>query len=180
MEEEKAAAYHDELTRKSEAASRFKQGSGFSSTVTPARGSALPSSSRSSFLSSFVRASSPSKTGESEKNSQLESIQNKLKKSPNTSEVEQSSRVSRRRSWSLEGRISRHRDRRRSRSLSPWDQRREKSGVGTVGKEKNVAIDYAKLIDGFDKMLKRMQRKVRRQDGNSLSLTKMPRLMTRT
>ncbi|PSR95845.1 Zinc finger MYM-type protein [Actinidia chinensis var. chinensis] len=196
MEEEKAAAYYDELTRKGEGAARFKQGLGFSSTshrdsAVPARGSALPSSSRSSFLSSFVRASSPSKTVEPEKQSQLESIQNKLKKAANTSEVEQPSRVSRRRSRSRsrsrEGRGSRHRrrssdryvererererrrrrsrsrsgsngergrrrDRRRSRSLSPRDRRREKFGVGAAGKEKNGAIDYAKLIDGFDKM----------------------------
>ncbi|XP_057465581.1 uncharacterized protein LOC130755224 [Actinidia eriantha] len=192
MEEEKAAAYYDELTRKGEGAARFKQGLGFSSTshrdsTVPARGSALPSSSRSSFLSSFVRASSPSKTVESETQSQLESIQNKLKKAANTSEVEQPSRVSRRRSRSREGRGSRHRrrssdryvererererrrrrsrsrsgsngergrrrERRRSRSLSPRDRRREKIGVGAVGKEKNGAIDYAKLIDGFDKM----------------------------
>ncbi|GFZ07776.1 hypothetical protein Acr_19g0007130 [Actinidia rufa] len=164
MEEEKAAAYYDELTRKGEGAARFKQGLGFSSTshrdsAVPARGSALPSSSRSSFLSSFVRASSPSETVEYEKQSQLESIQTKLKKAANTSEVEQPSRVSRRRSRSRsrEGRGSRHRrrssDRRRSRSLSPRDRRREKIGVGAVGKEKNGAIDYAKLIDGFDKMV---------------------------
>uniref|UniRef100_A0A3Q7J732 Uncharacterized protein n=1 Tax=Solanum lycopersicum TaxID=4081 RepID=A0A3Q7J732_SOLLC len=44
MEEEKAAAYYDELTRKGEGAARFKQGLGFSSTsndAVPIRGSAL-------------------------------------------------------------------------------------------------------------------------------------------
>ncbi|GMP33617.1 hypothetical protein CsSME_00006857 [Camellia sinensis var. sinensis] len=66
MEEEKAAEYYNELVRKGEGAARFKQGLGFSSTTTkhnvvPARGSALPSSSASSFLSSFVKASSPTK-----------------------------------------------------------------------------------------------------------------------
>ncbi|KAL3352221.1 hypothetical protein AABB24_020336, partial [Solanum stoloniferum] len=83
MEEEKAAAYYDELTRKGEGAARFKQGLGFSSTsndAVPIRGSALVSSS--SFLSSFVRASSPSKTTEFEKQAQVQTIQNKLKKKP--------------------------------------------------------------------------------------------------
>ncbi|MCD7447086.1 hypothetical protein HAX54_023115 [Datura stramonium] len=89
MEEEKAAAYYDELTRKGQGAARFKQGLGFSSTsnnignsndAVPTRGSALVSSS--SFMSSFVRASSPSKTTEVEKHAQLQTIQNKLKKKP--------------------------------------------------------------------------------------------------
>ncbi|XP_059288240.1 uncharacterized protein LOC132041557 [Lycium ferocissimum] len=85
MEEEKAAAYYDELTRKGEGAARFKQGLGFSSSsnsndAVPNRGSALASSS--SFLSSFVRASSPSKTTQFEKQAQLQTIQNKLKKKP--------------------------------------------------------------------------------------------------
>ncbi|XP_060172525.1 uncharacterized protein LOC132603460 isoform X2 [Lycium barbarum] len=85
MEEEKAAAYYDELTRKGEGAARFKQGLGFSSSsnsndAVPTRGSAL--ASFSSFLSSFVRASSPSKTTQFEKQAQLQTIQNKLKKKP--------------------------------------------------------------------------------------------------
>ncbi|PHU15301.1 hypothetical protein BC332_16506 [Capsicum chinense] len=98
MEEEKAAAYYDELTRKGEGAARFKQGLGFSSVsgnsndVVPARGSALVSSS--SFLSSFVRASSPSKTTEFEKQGQLQTIKNKLKKKPKDYDNGLSSRVS--------------------------------------------------------------------------------------
>ncbi|XP_054822034.1 uncharacterized protein LOC129320548 isoform X2 [Prosopis cineraria] len=82
MEEEKAAAYYDELTRKGEGAARFKQGLGFStdSDAVPKPGSALASSS--SFLSNFVRASSPSKASEFEKQAQLKSIQDKLKKKP--------------------------------------------------------------------------------------------------
>ncbi|XP_010255370.1 PREDICTED: serine/threonine-protein kinase fray2 [Nelumbo nucifera] len=87
MEEEKAAAYYDELTRKGEGAARFKQGLGFSSqssntTNDAVRGSALPSSS--SFLSNFVRASSPGKAAELQRQAQLESIQNKLKKKPSS------------------------------------------------------------------------------------------------
>ncbi|CAK9311918.1 unnamed protein product [Citrullus colocynthis] len=83
MEESKAAAYYDELTRKGEGAARFKRGLGFSasdsnSVVSASKGSAPPSSS--SFLSSFVKASSPSKASEFEKQAQLEAIQNKLKK----------------------------------------------------------------------------------------------------
>ncbi|KAM7479946.1 hypothetical protein LguiA_028159 [Lonicera macranthoides] len=88
MEEEKAAAYYDELTRKGEGAARFKQGLGFSSTTAndsvPTRGSALPSPS-SSFLSSFVRASTPSKPSDLQKEAQLVTIQNKLQKKHNPS-----------------------------------------------------------------------------------------------
>ncbi|XP_043697532.1 splicing factor U2AF 65 kDa subunit-like, partial [Telopea speciosissima] len=134
MEEEKAAAYYDELTRKGEGAARFKQGLGFSSqssdTTTdtaPARGYALPSSS--AFLSNFVRASSPGKTSLLEKQAQLESIQNKLKKKQSSEHEPRildhrsrdDSRKSRRRSSSRErGRHSR----RRSRSRDDHDSRR--------------------------------------------------------
>ncbi|KAI4343791.1 hypothetical protein L6164_011100 [Bauhinia variegata] len=235
MEEEKAAAYYDELTRKGEGAARFKQGLGFSGSSSnddvPQRGSAFVSSS--SFLSNFVKASSPSKVSEFEKQAQLQSIQNKLKKKP-SSEESGSSRVaekthrdrdsgrpdssrekqrergrerhrdrdsdssrerqrerdreSRRRSRSRErhrdrdsGRRKRRRsrsrsdsdgDRRkrgrgRSRSISPRERRSdkeqwrsEKNGtdigdrrkVSKIGKEKNVAVDYGRLIEGYDKM----------------------------
>lgn len=86
MEDDKLAAYYDDLTRRGGGAARFKQGLGFSvnSSSTnddvPSRGSALPAAS--SFLSSFVKASSPSKTSEFEKQAQLQSIQNKLSKKP--------------------------------------------------------------------------------------------------
>ncbi|KAK9104742.1 hypothetical protein Scep_021586 [Stephania cephalantha] len=91
MEEAKAAAYCEELTRKGEGAARFKHGLGFSSSSSPSsnpvRGSALASSS-SSFLRTFVRASSPSSTKSSDldKQAQLQSIQNKLKKKPSDEE----------------------------------------------------------------------------------------------
>ncbi|XP_047970360.1 serine/arginine-rich splicing factor 4 [Salvia hispanica] len=86
MEDEKLAAYYDDLTRRGGGAARFKQGLGFSSNNSsqnddvPSRGSALPAAS--SFLSSFVRESSPSKTSGFEKQAQLQSIQNKLSKKP--------------------------------------------------------------------------------------------------
>ena len=73
MEEEKAAAYYDELTRKGERAARFKQGLEFSSSA-PNDDVAKPSSS---FLSKFVEASS-----ESKKQAQLQSIHDNLKKYP--------------------------------------------------------------------------------------------------
>ncbi|GAU38369.1 hypothetical protein TSUD_209480 [Trifolium subterraneum] len=93
MEEEKAAAYYDELTRKGEGAAKFKQGLGFSTSTSnddvPKPGSALVSSS--SFLSQFVKASSSSTAAttttvpsEPDRKSQLQSIQNKLKKKSTT------------------------------------------------------------------------------------------------
>ncbi|KAL5544332.1 hypothetical protein UlMin_008116 [Ulmus minor] len=139
MEEEKAAAYYDELTRRGEGAARFKQGLGFSGASNsgnspPARGSALVSSS-SSFLSSFVKASSPSKTSEFEKQAQIESIQNKLKKkkdktSPRREEEERRPRVSQReRERNSRRRRSRSRERRRrSRSRSDSDGYRRRRG----------------------------------------------------
>ncbi|XWS60664.1 hypothetical protein CRYUN_Cryun07bG0055300 [Craigia yunnanensis] len=147
MEEEKAAAYYDELTRKGEGAARFKRGLGFSSNddqndAVPQRGSSFVSSS-SSFLSSFVRASSPTTASKLEKESQLQSIQNKLKKKPERearvserSDVERDrerdkDRHSRRRSRSgSRERYSekdRERRRRRSRSRSPRRDRRSRS-----------------------------------------------------
>ncbi|KAI8528981.1 hypothetical protein RHMOL_Rhmol12G0190800 [Rhododendron molle] len=188
MEESKAAAYYDELTRKGEGAARFKQGLGYSSTSSaafPTRGSAL--------RTSFVRASSPSKASEYQKQAQLETIQNKLKKKPSETS-ERSSRVSRdsRRSSSRErddkGRNSRrrsrsrsrdrdrgrdrdrdrgrHRDRDRERERDRRSRRRSRSRsvsdderrgrrdrrVEKSGKERNGAVDFAKLIEGYDKM----------------------------
>ncbi|CAL0325378.1 unnamed protein product [Lupinus luteus] len=153
MEEEKAAAYYEELTRKGEGAARFKQGLGFSNSssndVVPKPGSALASSS-SSFLSNFVKASNPSNPSDSDKQAQLQSIQNKLKKKPSSeSRVSERTREcdrnrrrsrsrerirergsgSRKRSRSRDGDRYRHRDRRRrSRSESDSPRRRERDG----------------------------------------------------
>lgn len=79
MEEEKAAAYYDELTRKGEGAARFKRGLGYSSS---SASDSFPSksSTSSSLFSSFIRASSPGKAAELEKQSVLENIHNKLTK----------------------------------------------------------------------------------------------------
>ncbi|XP_050377994.1 uncharacterized protein LOC126795194 [Argentina anserina] len=129
MEEAKAAAYYEDLTRRGEGAARFKQGLGFSSAKSdsesvPARGSALAYTSSSSFMSKFVKASSPGKTSELEKQAQVQSIQNKLKRKKTEelageedkrrARVSERDRDSRRRSRSRE-RQSRHRSRSRSR-----------------------------------------------------------------
>ncbi|KAF5796760.1 hypothetical protein HanRHA438_Chr08g0367731 [Helianthus annuus] len=211
MEEEKAAAYYDELTRKGGGAARFKQGLGFSSSssdpndVVPARGSALPSSS-SSFLSSFVRAS---KASDVEKQSHIQSVKDKLKKKHDSSlprvsddrsresdrhpsrrrrsrsrsrsrdDNERSKNRHRHRSSSRDrdrdrygdrdrdryrdrdrdrerDRGRRRRSRSRSRSVSPRRRRSEKSrdvdDDRKSRKEKTGGVDYAKSIDGYDKM----------------------------
>ncbi|CAL2261563.1 unnamed protein product [Prunus armeniaca] len=128
MEEAKAAAYYEELTRRGEGAARFKQGLGFSSASTdsekpPARGSALPYSS-SSFLSKFVKASSPKKESELQKQAQIESIQNKLKrKKPDLAEEEEEKQPPR-----VSHRESKHsRKRSRSRSRERHSRRRSRS-----------------------------------------------------
>ncbi|TKY55156.1 E2F transcription factor E2FE [Spatholobus suberectus] len=163
MEEEKAAAYYDELTRKGEGAARFKQGLGFSTSApnddVPKPGSALASSS--SFLSKFVKASSTthsdsekqaqakaSAPSEPEKRAHLQSIHDKLKKKP-SSESRVSSRDrdgdrSRRRSRSRERyryrdsdrdrERERERGRRRSRSVSPRRQRRSDKDASDRGR----------------------------------------------
>ncbi|XXG44326.1 hypothetical protein AAC387_Pa01g4160 [Persea americana] len=90
MEEEKAAAYYEELTRKGEGAARFKQGLGYSSSP-----SNPPPAASSSFLSSFVRASSPGSASKLQKEAQLHKIQSKLKKSkaiPSTTQSHESDR----------------------------------------------------------------------------------------
>ncbi|KAK4437135.1 hypothetical protein Salat_0047400 [Sesamum alatum] len=138
MEDEKLAAYYDDLTRRGGGAARFKQGLGFSASnssanndVVPSRGSALPTTS--SFLSSFVRASSPSKTSEFEKQAQLHSIQDKLSKKPkekarSRSPSRNSSRRSRSRSRDrVRDKHARRRSRSRSRSRDRHSRRRSRS-----------------------------------------------------
>ncbi|KAK6920779.1 hypothetical protein RJ641_014457 [Dillenia turbinata] len=132
MEEEKAAAYYDELTRKGEGAARFKQGLGFSSSHSSDSNKPLASSSTlssSSFLSTFVKASSPNSSSDLQKQSQLQSIQNKLKKKPESSS-DSHYRVSESRSRRSSSR-ERDRERRersgRSRSRERRERRRERS-----------------------------------------------------
>ena len=145
MEEEKAAAYYDELTRKGEGAARFKQGLGFSTgaNAVPERGSAIASSS--SFLNQFVKASNHTKSTDN-KDSEIRSIRDKLKKKPEDPRVpERSYRESserrryrsrerderdkshRRRSRSSERRSS-YVDRERRRSRSRSAERRNRYG----------------------------------------------------
>lgn len=166
MEEEKAAAYYDELTRKGEGAARFKQGLGFSSgnDAVPERASAIASSS--SFLNQFVKASSNPKPTEND--SDIRSIRDKLKKEKNKPEDQHSEKSSsdrrryrsrerderdRRRSRSAERRSGygdreRRRRRSRSRSSSPRRERRRREDA----KEKKK-IDYSRLIKGYDDMV---------------------------
>ncbi|KAK7265729.1 hypothetical protein RJT34_33352 [Clitoria ternatea] len=181
MEEEKAAAYYDELTRKGEGAARFKQGLGFSASAqnddVPKPGSSLASST-SSFLSKFVKASASASTpSDSEKQAQLHSIQNKLKKKPSSdfrvSHERDSDRTrsrsreryrdrdkeSRRRSRSRD-RYRHHRERergrRKSRSVSPRKHRRSEKDDRGKGSEtrkgKSAEVDYSKLIKGYHDM----------------------------
>ncbi|CAA7407675.1 unnamed protein product [Spirodela intermedia] len=84
MEEEKAVAYYDELTRKGGGAARFKQGLGFSSSSSAGDTKPLPHSPApaASLFGNFIRASSPGVAAEIQKQARLECIQNKLKKKP--------------------------------------------------------------------------------------------------
>ncbi|KAK2409042.1 serine/arginine-rich splicing factor [Trifolium repens] len=133
MEEEKAAAYYDELTRKGEGAAKFKQGLGFSTSTSndaiPKPGSSLVSSS--SFLSQFVKASSSSSAAtttttapsDHDRKAQLQSIQDKLKKKPTTEY-----RVSEKTNHDSSSRDSDRRKRRsRSRSRDRYRERDSRS-----------------------------------------------------
>ncbi|XP_078443667.1 serine/arginine-rich splicing factor [Wolffia australiana] len=119
MEEEKAAAYYDELARRGSGAAKFKQGLGFSSSSSSSSSSSL--GARAAGLINFVRSSGPGVTEEIQKKSRIESIQNKLRKNSRGSRDRSTSR-SRSRSrererYSGKGGNSRgSRDRSRSRS----------------------------------------------------------------
>ncbi|KAJ4778720.1 hypothetical protein LUZ62_062977 [Rhynchospora pubera] len=157
MEESKAAAYYDELTRKGEGAARFKQGLGFSSSSSSSSSTKPPPpppSSSSSFLSSFVRAgehhhdsgeterrerekdrnrdiSCPGSSGEAERREQLNSIKNKLSRKPNKDSRDRDSREERReeRGRDIERERSRDRDRERDRHRErDRDRQRNRDG----------------------------------------------------
>lgn len=126
MEEEKAAAYYDELTRKGGGAARFKQGLGFSSSSSAGGTQPLPSgpAPAASLFGNFIRASSPGVAAEIQKQARLESIQNKLKKKPATPQPSTSGGDDdAERSHRTRARSGRARSRSRSRSRS-----RERSG----------------------------------------------------
>lgn len=183
MEDDKLAAYYDELTRKGGGAARFKQGLGFSTSndSVPDRASALPATTSTSFLSSFVRASSPSKPDQFDNEAQLKSIQNKLtqKPQPKTLNLDRKSRSrsrspirrrrrsrsptrirsrsrdrhSRRRSRSRERR-SRRGHRSRSREKNRERRKREESPEnGRKGKGGGSGTDFANLIHGYAHMV---------------------------
>lgn len=120
MEEAKAAAYYDELSRKGEGAARFKQGLGYSA-ADAAAPSWRSSSSSSALLSGFVRASAGGKSDpDAAKEAQLSTVKAKLagKSDAFQDPDRRSSRGSRRRE-------ERGRSRSGSRSRSP---RRERAG----------------------------------------------------
>ncbi|KAJ6411680.1 hypothetical protein OIU84_008289 [Salix udensis] len=163
MEEEKAAAYYEELTRKGEGAARFKQGLGFSTkkdgAAPPPRGSALPSST-ASFLSNFVKASSPTQASNFEKQAQLESIQNKLKKKPKDEASERSSRES-----------GHHRHRSRSRSRERNHRKRSRSR----SRERNYRRRSRSRSRSRDRYRDGERRRNRRLERRSRSRDRLPR-----
>ncbi|KAJ0048022.1 hypothetical protein Pint_15360 [Pistacia integerrima] len=128
MEEEKAAAYYEQLTRKGQGAARFKQGLGFSSSSPIQNDDDFAKqtfSSSSSFLSNFVKASSPTTTSNLEKQSQLQSIQNKLKKKP-SEEKQTPSRDSRDTERDHRDRDRKRDDRNRDKERDSRDRDRER------------------------------------------------------
>ncbi|KAL5147285.1 N-terminal acetyltransferase A complex auxiliary subunit NAA15 [Glycine soja] len=141
MEEEKAVAYYDELTRKGERAARVKRGLGFSSSA-PNDDVAKPSSS---YLSKFVKASSGSK-----KEAQLQSFHNRLKEKPSF----ESRVLSRDRDSNRSRRRSRSREKRRKRSKS--GNHEDEAGV-----ERDIRIksyetkQYKKVLKAADVILKK-------------------------
>ncbi|PKA50819.1 hypothetical protein AXF42_Ash007474 [Apostasia shenzhenica] len=182
MEEAKAAAYYDELTRKGEGAARFKQGLGFSSSASSDAFPPKPSSSSSTFLSNFVRASSP---GKAEKQAQLETIQAKLRRSRRSASPEccrsrERDDRGRRRSSSRERRRERNRsrrlpsreERRRSRSYSDEEEGREgyrRSQNGkrdSLGRRRSRSSSPSRVSRGGDRDRNR-RREERRTESRS-------------
>ncbi|KAL2643383.1 hypothetical protein R1flu_010970 [Riccia fluitans] len=122
MEEEKAAAYYDELVRKGGNAAKYKQGLGFEDSQAPP----LPKSERYGSLSNFVK-SSPGRTAAVERECRLDSIRDKLRRKEDDNSLRKAS-PDRNRKRDRED----YRDQRRRRSSrtpeSPRrDRKREKS-----------------------------------------------------
>lgn len=132
MEEEKASAYYDELTRKGQGAAKFKQGLGFSSSSSPSHSTAaVTSTDKTSFYNNFVSASNtntntnpstvyPPNTVKSPNQNHLEEIRNKLKKKP--SRVTRENPLEDRKDDGRRGSSSRHRSRSRERSRRHRDK----------------------------------------------------------
>ncbi|XP_061360289.1 uncharacterized protein LOC133304301 [Gastrolobium bilobum] len=185
MEEEKAAAYYDELTRKGEGAARFKQGLGFSASASnddvPKPGSALVSSS--SFLSKFVKASSPSKASESDKQAHLQSIQNKLKKKPSSeSRVSEKTNHGSSSSRVRDSDRSRRRSRSRSRSTSRdrYRERGKESRRRSRSRERYRHRDRDRRRSRSDSDEDRDRRRKERERGRRRSRSVSPRQQRRS
>ncbi|KAG7560063.1 hypothetical protein ISN45_Aa05g016200 [Arabidopsis thaliana x Arabidopsis arenosa] len=158
MEEEKAAAYYDELTRKGEGAARFKQGLGFSTgaNAVPDRGSAIASSS--SFLNQFVKASNPTKSTDN-KDSEIRSIRDKLKKKPEDPRVPERSyrESSERRRYPSRERDARDRSHRR-RSRSRNTERRSRYGDRERRRSRSRSAERRNRYDDRDRRRRRRSR----------------------
>ncbi|KAJ6850728.1 uncharacterized protein M6B38_114550 [Iris pallida] len=168
MEEEKAAAYYEELCRKGEGAAKFKQGLGFSSSSSdPQKKSSFSSSS--SLFSSFVRASSPKKLEEEERKRNHSQVLDKIRSQLNSSSAHD--HHPRRRSDDdggyRRGRGRDDRDRERSRSRDRDRERRRRSRSrsrdrdgdrkrrdrdGSSRRKDERGVDYSQIIDGYSKM----------------------------
>ncbi|KAJ7549262.1 hypothetical protein O6H91_07G046600 [Diphasiastrum complanatum] len=130
MEEEKAAAYYDELLQKGGGAARFKQGLGYGSNKESEV--SFSKAETRSLMSNFVRQASPGRASAIQKEIALDGIRNKLQKPQDARKADDKSKTfnerGRSRSPSLEkcskssSRLSReknrdrHRDYQRSRS----------------------------------------------------------------
>ncbi|KAL1810295.1 hypothetical protein ACET3Z_027285 [Daucus carota] len=142
MEEEKAAAYYDELTRKGQGAARFKQGLGFSS-----NDAVSSHTNKLSFVKAGASSTGPdnnnnNNTSQSQldKEAQLKSIQKKLSKSKSnhSSERDRDRERERRRSRSPR-RDHRSRDRERDRERDrdrDRDRERERDRVRDRDRER--------------------------------------------
>ncbi|KAF3774238.1 hypothetical protein EJ110_NYTH48946 [Nymphaea thermarum] len=135
MEEEKAAAYFDDLTRRGEGAARFKQGLGYSAGSSSSPSFVKASSSFS--LSNFVSASTRETEADIEKECRIGRIQDKLKRKDSASDKGRGFAERQRLSGSRDsdernfGESRRQRRRSRSRSYSSGEENgRGRSGHG--------------------------------------------------
>ncbi|KAG6541062.1 hypothetical protein Mapa_017549 [Marchantia paleacea] len=135
MEEEKAAAYYDELVRKGGNAAKYKQGLGFGTSQT-----SLPKSEAYGSLSNFVK-SSPGRTAALEKEVRLHGIRDKLKKSEDdySSRKRSPDRDRTRDDDQVEDgdRSRRRRRRRKTPDLQVEDRKREKHSHRSICSEGN-------------------------------------------
>ncbi|CAN6477179.1 unnamed protein product [Victoria cruziana] len=166
MEEEKAAAYFDELTKRGEGAARFKQGLGYS-----AGSSSSPSfvkASGSFSLSNFVSASTRETDADIEKECRIERIQNKLKRKDSTSDKGRGFAERQHRSGSRDSDVrgfgESRRQRRRSRSRSYSSE----EGNGRGRSDRRHSASYRASED------RRRERKRNPEEGRSRSKSYSP------